>query len=216
MSTQNGTSQSNSSKSVIVVGVDFSSLSNEALRTGADLARTSNSELHVVHVMPHPAGDPLSASEPNLGLAFAKQTDQIRESLHELVDPMIDGIKSVCLHIRVGVADREITQLASDIGADLDIVGTHGRTGLDRLLMGSVAESVVRHAPCPVYTFRPKTVALWEKIEPPCPDCTLVQEQSGRSKLWCELHSRHHPRAHTYHEVPRSYGMGAQTFREPS
>jgi nucleotide-binding universal stress UspA family protein len=216
MSKENGTSKTNSSKSVIVVGVDFSSLSIEALKIAADLARSRSSELHVVHVMPLPAGDPISATPPNQGLAFGNRLDEIRTLLQEATQPVIDGIERVCLHMRVGSADREITQLASDLGADLVIVGTHGRTGLDRVLMGSVAESVVRHAPCPVYAFRLKSAKVWEQIEPPCPDCVAVQKQTDRSKLWCERHSQHHPRAHTYYELPRGYGVGAQTFREPS
>jgi nucleotide-binding universal stress UspA family protein len=216
MSKENDTSETSSPRSIIVVGVDFSSLSVEALRTAADLARSRSSELHVVHVLPLPEGDPLSATPPNPGLPFANRIEEITASLRKITDPVIEGIERVCVHVRAGIADREIVQVASDLGADLVIVGTHGRTGLDRLLLGSVAESVVRHAPCPVYTFRPKTVQAWEQIEPPCPDCVAVQKETKRAKLWCEHHSQHHPRAHTYHEVPQGYGVGSQTFREPS
>jgi hypothetical protein len=81
------------------------------------------------------------------------------------------------------------------------------------LLLGSVAESLVRNAPCPVLTWRPKAVPIWNQIAPPCADCVAVQKKTGRATLWCELHSQHHARAHTYYEVPSSYGIGAQTFR---
>jgi nucleotide-binding universal stress UspA family protein len=63
----------------------------------------------------------------------------------------------VC-HIRLDAASEEISQLAADLEADLVVVGTHGRRGLGRFLLGSVAEGVVRAAPCPVFVVRPKRV----------------------------------------------------------
>ena len=57
--------------------------------------------------------------------------------------------------LRTGTAAEEIGQAATDEGADLIVVGTHGRTGLERLVIGSVAERVVRIAPCPVLTVKP-------------------------------------------------------------
>ena len=58
--------------------------------------------------------------------------------------------------MRVGVPSDELTQVASDKNADLVVVGTHGRTGLSRILLGSVAEATVRKAACPVLVIRPK------------------------------------------------------------
>jgi hypothetical protein len=118
------------------------------------------------------------------------------------------------LHSRVGRADVEIAQLAQDIGADLLVIGAGGSSAIERLLLGSVAESLVRQAPCPVLGYRPKSVPIWDRIAPPCADCLAVQRATRRSRLWCERHSEHHPRAHTYSEIPQTYGIGSQTFRE--
>jgi len=57
--------------------------------------------------------------------------------------------------VKVGAPWQEIVRLAADEHADMIVMGTQGRSGLDRLLLGSVAERVVRHAPCPVLTVRP-------------------------------------------------------------
>jgi hypothetical protein len=93
------------------------------------------------------------------------------------------------------------------------VVGTRGRSGVDRLLESSVAESLLRLAPCPVLVYRPKSLPAYEQILPPCPDCLEVQRSTARERLWCDRHSERHPRAHTYSERPDSYGMGALTFR---
>jgi nucleotide-binding universal stress UspA family protein len=201
-------------KSVVLVGLDFSDSSHEVLRTAATLARTAGSELHLVHVLPPLAIDMIAVSRADRGLGAAERLEKTREGLDELASQIVGSVKRIVGHIRVGKADLEIAQLASDLRADLIVVGTQGhRGGLDRLLLGSVAESLVRHAPCPVLTYRPKVTPIWEQIAPPCPDCVRTQEETHRAKLWCERHSERHPKAHTYSELPESYGIGAQTFR---
>jgi nucleotide-binding universal stress UspA family protein len=200
-------------KSVVLVGLDFSDSSSEVLRTATALARTAGSELHLVHVLPDPATDMLGISRGDRGLGAAERLETTRKTLDELASEVVGPVKRLVGHIRVGKPDLEIAQLASDLRADLIVVGTHGYRGLDRLLLGSVAESLVRHAPCPVLTYRPKVTPIWEQIAPPCPDCVKTQEETHRAKLWCERHSERHPKAHTYSELPESYGIGAQTFR---
>jgi nucleotide-binding universal stress UspA family protein len=63
------------------------------------------------------------------------------------------------VHARIGKAADEILQLASEVGADLIFIGSHGMTGVERVLLGSVSERVVREAKCPVLVARPKTYA---------------------------------------------------------
>ncbi len=201
------------SKSVVLVGIDFSDHSSDVLRAAADIAAPAGSELHLVHVLPLPPGGTLGASRADRELRFATDLDRFRKELDRFAVEVESSVKRLAGHLRVGPPDVEIAQLASDIGADLIVVGTHGRRGLDRLLLGSVAGSLVRHAPCPVLTWRPKSVPVWNQIAPPCTDCLTVQRETGRATLWCERHSQHHARAHTYYEVPDSYGIGAQTFR---
>ena len=194
-------------KSVILVAVDLSPMSRAVLETGLRVVGARATELHLLHV--------LGPQPPELAttLHFATLVEQSKVQLDQLASAVPDSIGQLVIHVRAGAAGIEIAQLASDIGADLIVVGTHGYKGLDRLLLGSVAESLVRNAPCSVLTYRPRSVQLWEQIEPPCPDCVAVRQATGRVTLWCERHSQHHPRAHTYHEVPESFGMGAHTFR---
>jgi len=97
-----------------------------------------------------------------------------------------------------------VAQLASDLEAELVVVGTHGRRGLRRLLLGSVAEGVVRLSPCPVLVVRPRELAPEvPKIEPPCPRCLEARRASGGAELWCEQHREKHGQRHTYHREDR-------------
>ncbi len=200
-------------KSVVLVGVDLSPTSREILQAALTMGARLPSEVHLVHVMPIAPSEMLGASRADRELGYASTIERAREELDRLAELVPGSVKHVAGHLRIGSPDVEIAQLASDIGADCVVVGTHGRHGWDRLLLGSVAESLVRHAPCPVLTWRPKAVPIWSQIAPPCAACVAVQKETNRAKLWCEQHSRHHERAHTYSEVPSSYGMGAQTFR---
>lgn len=116
-------------------------------------------------------------------------------------------VQRVITHVLTGDPAREIIWLAAHIDADLIVMGTHGRTGVQRLLLGSVAERVVRTAGCPVCVVREKHHdESWRvpEIEPPCPDCLAARNQSGGANLWCERHQGH-IRAHVY--------SGAETTR---
>jgi nucleotide-binding universal stress UspA family protein len=194
-------------KAVIVVALDLSPISAAVMRAAAVAAAARPSELHLLHVLKPPPAEPVDT------LHVATVADQTKDQLQELARDLPRTVSRVVIHVRMGDAEVEIAQLASDVASDLIVVGTHGYKGIDRLLLGSVAEALVRNAPCPVLTYRPKTVRLWERIEPPCKDCVAVQQATGRATLWCERHSQHHPRAHTYSEIPPSYGIGALTFR---
>jgi hypothetical protein len=123
------------------------------------------------------------------------------------------GISRVTGHVRTGSPAHAIADLASEISADLIVVGAQHQSGVTRFFLGSVADKVARIAPCPVLIVRPKETPVWEQIEPPCPDCAHVQRETKSQKLWCERHSQHHPRWHTYHESPANYGIGSMTFR---
>jgi nucleotide-binding universal stress UspA family protein len=193
-------------KSVILVAIDLSPISEAVVRTAATVAGACPSELHVLHVQP-------STAQSTAALHLTA-IDEMKEKLEKLVGAVPRSVERVIIHVRSGgEAEIEIAQLASDIGADMIVVGTHGHRGIERLLLGSVAEALVRNAPCPVLTYRPKTIPLWARIEPPCPDCVAARQATGRATLWCERHSQHHPRVHLHYEVPPSFGMGSMTFR---
>ena len=111
----------------------------------------------------------------------------------------------VVTHVRVDAKAQEIAQLASDLEAELVVIGTHGRRGMSRVLMGSVAEACVRLAPCPVLVVRPKRpTPLVPVIEPPCPACVNARLETKGATLWCEQHRERHGRRHTYNFVDRT------------
>lgn len=138
----------------VLVAFDFGDTSKNALAYGRNLARAFGGRLHVLHVAdvistsaaqfyPEGPGDPEAKAS---GLALA----QLRTLL--AAEHMTDARPEV----RISNAPaQEIVDYAADIHADLIVVGTHGRSGVSRLLMGSVAEHVVRSAPCPVLVVRP-------------------------------------------------------------
>lgn len=201
--------QTNPNRPVVVAALDLVMRTEEILNAAARLAAPGG-ELHVVHVM---SQDAAGAARDNAALHFVHLTDGVRSKLDAFTGALPKTISRVVLHVRIGSPDVEITQVASDVSADVIVVGTHDLTGVERIIFGSVGANLIRYAPCPVLVCRPKTVAKWEQILPPCPDCLAVQKSTGRKSFWCERHSQHHPRAHTYSEFPAPYGVGAQTFR---
>lgn len=139
----------------IVVAVDFSEHSREALRTAVDLACRYQSSLTLVHVY-----EPAVYALPDGSLLFTP--DQFERLIGELEryleaskeEAMKLGAARVAARLLQGFAAGEIVAFAKDTESDLIVLGTHGRTGPKHLLLGSVAERVVRTASCPVLTVR--------------------------------------------------------------
>ena len=137
----------------ILVAFDFSDTSRSALTYGENLARAFGGRLHVLHV-----ADVISTSAAQFypegpGEPEAKATELAMHQLRELL--AADRVDAQAA-VRVAPAPaHEIVEYAKSIHADVIVVGTHGRSGVSRLLMGSVAEHVVRAAPCPVLVVRP-------------------------------------------------------------
>ena len=128
---------------------DFSKQSEFAFQLACSLARDYGAQLYVVHVVTPPVvvyGEGVLPVEP------AAYQAELRETLTRLhaVEPEV----RVLHRLVEGQPVDEILRLAKEIGCDLIVMGTHGRTGFGRMLMGSVAEKVVRTAPCPVVTVR--------------------------------------------------------------
>jgi nucleotide-binding universal stress UspA family protein len=133
----------------ILFPTDLSPVSTEALQWATSLARDTGATLLIVHVEEPPVA--YGGGELYYGLDVGDR-EQLRQSLLKVqpADPQVP-----CVHkLLVGDPARAIVQTAEDEHADLIVMGTHGRTGLTRLLMGSVAEAVVRNAPCPVLTVK--------------------------------------------------------------
>jgi universal stress protein A len=134
----------------ILFPFDFSDVGREALPLAISLARDSGAVLSVVYVHERPVellseeGIPVTGQE----MDPTALTNQLREAI-----PADPG--ATCeYHVLSGSPASEIVRFAKQTNADLIVMSTHGRRGLSHLLMGSVAEAVVRNAPCPVLTHR--------------------------------------------------------------
>jgi nucleotide-binding universal stress UspA family protein len=193
---------------VIVVGVDYSDSSDLALLQAFRFASAlPNSEVHAVSVSSLRV--PMNGFEPGPELVIeAPSVDESSADLRTHVQRRLDDYHAmrpdsgyptrIVTHVRTEAPSEEIAQLASDLEADLVIVGTHGRRGLSRVLLGSVAERVVRLAPCPVLVVRPKQIVEGPRIEPPCPECVKTRRATNGAEFWCEQHRERHGQRHTY------------------
>lgn len=136
----------------ILVPTDFSDAAENALRYAIDLARKVGAEIHVVHAWQ------LSAyAAPSSDLARGLERDFARDLDSQVQRFGGHGVK-LERHLRLGVPYVEIVEAARAVGADLIVMGTTGKTGLEHFLLGSVAERIVRTATCPVLTVRYSTV----------------------------------------------------------
>jgi len=157
---------------VAVVAVDFGSSGDDAVVQALQmLAEGSVGTLHAVHVLDprdvidDPEQPALATEEEVLARAPSILTARI-ERIAGNSGLGIDLAK-IHTHARIGRAPEAIHQVAIDYDADLIIVGTHGRRGIDRLVLGSVAETLVRTARCPVLVARPKDYGGLPKSERP-------------------------------------------------
>ena len=139
----------------ILVPTDFSEHADHALEYAAGLAARLDAKVHLIHAITIP-----SAGMPEMGIAYGALsietlTKQAQAALDAREARYRDRITLAPVRLEVGDARDVIDRAAADVGADLIVMGTHGRRGIRRMLLGSVAESVVRSAPCPVLTIRP-------------------------------------------------------------
>jgi universal stress protein A len=133
----------------ILVPTDFSSCGDAALKYATALAHSMGAKLLIVHVEEPPLA--YGGGEMYYGIAEPDQKEI--ERMLAAVRPTRDDVPHESRIITGAPADA-IVDLAAEVDADMIVMGTHGRTGLGRLLMGSVAELVVRRAGCPVLTVR--------------------------------------------------------------
>lgn len=143
----------------ILVATDFSEHADYALEYAAALAAALNATVHLVHAI---TVAPMGV--PDIGVAYSavtidSTTKLAQSALESRAARYRDRVALGPLRLEVGDARDVIDRAAEQIGADLIIMGTHGRRGIRRFLLGSVAESVVRTAPCPVLTIRPRGAA---------------------------------------------------------
>jgi len=143
----------------ILLATDGSEEAELASRTTADLAKSTGSELHVVYVWeaanPYVDAVELAGDEPvNPGLD-AELRRNFERRAREMLDAETERVRAAGgtvarAHLRMGKADREVVAWAEEVGVGFIVVGSRGRGGVRRALMGSVSDFVVRHAHCPV------------------------------------------------------------------
>jgi nucleotide-binding universal stress UspA family protein len=139
----------------VLVPVDFSDSTLQALKYGQELCEKFDAELHLVHVLEiHVTGTPQFA----MGVAIPERVEEsaamVAEEMKKYPDSdWCEGHKVVRETLR-GAPFVEIVRYAKNHNIDAIVMGTHGRTGLNHVFMGSVAENVVRHATCPVLIVR--------------------------------------------------------------
>jgi len=142
----------------VLFGTDFSHASRPAFRRAVALARQSRGRLLIVHVVP--SGMPMGAEGYVTARMYQEMETAIRKSAQKQLDRLVAQAKKAGVAVRglllTGAAPEAIALTARKERSDVVIVGTHGRTGLDRLLAGSVASRIVGTAPCPVMTVRPR------------------------------------------------------------
>ena len=141
----------------ILVPTDLSAGAEEALEYACELATNFGSTVHLLNVISIPA-----LGVPELGVAMASTViDSIvrdnEQAMSALAQKMCVKARLGQVLLRTGDARDVILNTARELGIDLIVMGTHGRRGVSRALLGSVTETVVRAAPCPVLTVRPHT-----------------------------------------------------------
>jgi nucleotide-binding universal stress UspA family protein len=141
----------------ILLPTDFSSYSAAATPYASELAMKFDAELHLLHTLElHPASMPGYAEILTIPQYFSEYRAAAEKNLASVLDPKWSVGRRVVQAVIEGSPKVEIVQYARKQNIDLIVLATHGRSGLAHLIMGSVAETVVRTAPCPVLTVRPE------------------------------------------------------------
>jgi nucleotide-binding universal stress UspA family protein len=139
----------------ILMAVDGSKFAEERLQAVISRARPEDTEVMVLHML-QPAGPP----PPQMGAGYAPELASEKKIAQTLVEEIAGKLRSAGLkaqaRVEIGDPRTGVLDCAEDWGADLIVVGSHGQSGIQRFLMGSVSEFVARHARCSVEIVRPR------------------------------------------------------------
>ena len=154
----------------ILLATDGSTEAELAARTAVDLSQKTDSELHLIHVLDvvkvglsmavlYPEATAPEGVELPDPVLEEELEQRAKQGGREVLDAEVERVRSAGgtvaqSHLMMGEVEREIIHLAEDLGAGLIVMGSSGRRGMRRALMGSVSDSVVRHAHCPVMVVR--------------------------------------------------------------
>jgi universal stress protein A len=140
----------------IVCPIDFSEFTDEILKYAVNITKKFNAELHLIHIIPNLnyftpyesflTPENLVAIEKNIEKEVEKDFEKVMKDINM-------PLKKI---VKTGVTFVEIIDYIKEEDIDLVVMGTHGRSGIEHILIGSVAEKVVRKSPCPVLTIRPR------------------------------------------------------------
>lgn len=138
----------------VLIALDESALAAHAVEVGADLAKALNAQAALVYVV-----EPALAYAPESGVPPAEMVAALKREGQAYIAVAAQrlGNPSPWHFLREGKPADEIVSAAREWNADLIVIGSHGRSGVSRLVLGSTAESVLRHAPCPVVVVKAHT-----------------------------------------------------------
>lgn len=135
----------------ILLPVDFSDHSDVVAQHAAWFAKQGTSTVHMVHVVSNPTDETYQPNEAPYWMMVEHAQQKARELMDAAARRSLPAECSVTLHVEVGDPYANIMQVVGEVHPDLIVMSTHGRSGIAHLVMGSVAEKVVRHSPCPVF-----------------------------------------------------------------
>jgi nucleotide-binding universal stress UspA family protein len=137
----------------ILVATDFTPASDPAFAEAIEMAKGDGTELFIAHVYQTPNMGQAQAVAPGV---YDEWVQDLRDRVQERLEDLVEKAKGEGVHaeplILTGTPYEAITEAAADKGADLVVMGTHGRKGVSRFFVGSVASRVISTAPCPVMT----------------------------------------------------------------
>lgn len=146
----------------ILVPTDFGAASDAALECAKEIARRFTGRLYLLHVIEDPTATGVWTPEVYAGVSAELRDTLLRDAKLRLDKALTDAEREefrATIEIRVGAAADTIGEFARETGIELIVMGTHGRRGLAHMFLGSVAERMVRTAPCPVLTVRQRHAA---------------------------------------------------------
>jgi nucleotide-binding universal stress UspA family protein len=191
----------------ILVGVDFTEISDNALRAAFALASAAgDTQVHVAWVRPGLSDGPVSMRKLE---KIGDEIDRLRTHVEGVFVEWRErhpgnNVAELSVHEIQGKPAAALVNLAAALEVGLVVVGTHGRKGLARMVLGSVAADVLAEAACPVLVVRPiehsreRALEGVADVEPLCQDCITARADSGGERVWCDRHAERHPRAHVY------------------
>ena len=139
----------------ILYATDFSKSSKRAAAYAANLAKLAGATLHLLHVVNELSDEQRILIQQDLFDAFAKDVEVLAvKNTEDFRHKYFAGIENIETHTAIGTPFQQIIRQAEELDADLIVMGTHGRTGIEHVLVGSTAERVVRRSKIPVLTVR--------------------------------------------------------------